>query len=145
MAQPEGAQSIYPAGKHRYKTVVDGCAMAARFRNSGLTVGEFVRQTGVSRRMVDYWTRRERELAHTMKDGFAEVTPAIEHVAVDVAPAAVAPVPERQPTPEPPKRALSPPPTIELRLPGGAAIVIGPGFDPAVLRAVVACLGSSPC
>lgn len=144
MAQPDATQPNHPAGKHRYKTVIDGCAMAARFRQSGLTVGAFVRQTGVSRRMVDYWTRRERELAHTVKDGFAEVTPAIEHVAVDAAPAAAA-VPERPPVQEPPLSAPSAPPLIELRLPGGAAIAIGPGFDPAVLRAVVACLSSSPC
>jgi hypothetical protein len=144
MVQPEAIPPNHPAGKHRYKTVIDGCAMAARFRQSGLTVGAFVRQTGVSRRMVDYWTRRERELARTVQEGFAEVTPAIEHVAVEAAPA-VAAVPECPPVQKPPLSAPSAPPSIELRLPGGAAIAIGPGFDPAVLRAVVACLGSSPC
>ena len=144
MAQPEAPQPNHPAGKHRYKTVIEGCAMAARFRQSGLTAGAFVRQTGVSRRMVDYWTRRERELAQTVNGGFAEMTPAIEHVAVDAA-AAPAAVPERPPVPAPPMRGPSAPSSIELRLPGGAAIAVGPGFDPVVLRAVVACLGSSPC
>lgn len=144
MAQLEATQPNHPAGKHRYKTVIDGCAMAARFRQSGLTVGAFVRQTGVSRRMVDYWTRRERELANAVKEGFAEVTPSIEHVAADAAPTLTA-IPEHPPAPVPLLHTPQVPPQIELRLPGGASISIGPGFDPAVLRAVVACLGSSPC
>lgn len=144
MPQLEAIHPNHPAGKHRYKSVIDGCAMAARFRQSGLTIGAFVRQTGVSRRMVDYWTRRERELANAVKDGFAEVTPAIEHVAIDAAPAPAA-VPEHHPAPAPPLHAPPVSPQIELRLPGDVSIAIGPGFDPAVLRAVVACLGSSPC
>lgn len=97
MAQPEAAQSNHPAGKHRYKTVVDGCAMAARFCQSCLTVGEIVQQTYISRRMVDNWTRRERALAHTLKDGLAEVTPAIGHFAVDAASDCGSP--ERPPVP----------------------------------------------
>ena len=145
----------HPWGKHRYKSVVDGCAMAAQYRRSGLTLGEFVRQTGVTRRMVEYWSRRERELAVSNQSDFVEVTPvavvpdrAEKPVTATVLLAApsVAPVEQEWAQPpaadQPPQPA--PQPSLEIRLPSGATIAVGARFDPALLRAVVGCL-AAPC
>jgi hypothetical protein len=88
MAQNEKSPK-HAWGKHRYTSVVDGCTMAAQYRRSGLTIGEFVRQTGVSRRMVLYWTQRERELATAVEAGFTEVTASLPAPAPPIA----APVP----------------------------------------------------
>ena len=145
----------HPWGKHRYKSVVEGCAMAAQYRRSGLTLGEFVRQTGVTRRMVEYWLRRERELAASNQTDFVEVTPTLvvpvspaETVSATtlLAPPSVAAVVPKQ---APQASAESPPspptqPSLEIRLPSGATIAVGASFDPVLLRAVVGCL-AAPC
>ena len=147
----------HPWGKHRYKSVIEGCAMAAQFRQSGLTLGQFVQQTGVTRRMVEYWLRRERELATTATSGFAEVTAVTtaESPAEEQIPSAMV-TPASPPPPEPVEAQLpatastlplveqvSVPKPLEIRLPGGVIIPVGPGFDADLLRDVVACLGAS--
>ena len=146
----------HPWGKHRYKSVVEGCAMAAQYRRSGLTLGEFVRQTGVTRRMVEYWSRRERELAANNHADFVEVTPTLvvpdcpaetvtatallsSSIVVPVEPEQVPPASVGSPPPPP-----STQPTLEIRLPSGATIAVGASFDPVLLRAVVGCL-AAPC
>lgn len=145
----------HPWGKHRYKSVVEGCAMAAQYRRSGLTLGEFARQTGVTRRMVEYWLRRERELAASNQSDFVEVTPAqvkpdassvtVTTMALLAPPVVVPAEPEQAPQatevpPAKPAVKLS----LEIRLPGGATIAVGASFDPVLLRAVVGCL-AAPC
>ena len=145
----------HPWGKRRYASVVEGCAMAAQFRRSGLTIGEFTRQTGVSRSMVLYWTQRERELAASAQAGFVEVTPAIEAVDTEaqaapvITPPAVIARSEPAKSPKAPSPAAPIPPpaaiaeaprSLVIRLPGGAVIVVDAGFDPSLLRAVVGCL-----
>ena len=169
MAQNEKSPK-HAWGKHRYTSVVDGCAMAAQYRRSGLTIGEFVRQTGVSRRMVLYWTQRERELATAVEAGFTEVTASLPAPAPPIAaplppavsscqpdgpampsteltssamPAAEAPPAAAAVAP----RALAAQPrhtAVEIRLPSGATIAVGRDFDPHTLRAVVGCL-VAPC
>jgi hypothetical protein len=167
---PESEKSSKHAwGKHRYTSVVEGCAMAAQYRRSGLTIGEFVRQTGVSRRMVLYWTQRERELAANVQAGFVEVTAAVPALAAEVAApdlrpdlpaepvrpalpnvepsswAVMVPVPSPVGMKAEPLASPAPSPSaVEIRLPGGATIAVGPGFDPQMLRAVVGCL-VAPC
>jgi hypothetical protein len=145
--------------------------MAAQYRRSGLTIGEFVRQTGVSRRMVLYWTQRERELAANVQAGFADVTAAIPAPSPVLAvaapeqqsPRASDPVQPVLPSVELPSptvmTAVTPPvvvtgeplaapssrqSAVEIRLPGGATIAVGRDFDPQTLRAVVGCL-VAPC
>jgi len=144
MSQSESTPPKHPAGKHRYKSVIDGCAMVAQFRRSGLTIGEFTRQTGISRRMVDYWTRRERELARTVSSGFVEVTPAIP-AAAPLALPAPAPSQAEPAVVAAPSRPATGSASIEIRLPGGPVIAVGADFDPGLLRAVIACLGSTSC
>jgi len=127
--------------------------MAAQFRRSGLTVGEFVRQTGVSRRMVLYWTQRERELASNVQAGFVDVTPALEADAtvlnadspVDAASEPPRPALPRLANPVPPSPTMVGSSSLEITLPRGAIIKVGPGFDPVLLRTVVSCLETSPC
>ena len=152
---PSDTSTKHPWGKHRYKSVVDGCAMAAQYRRSGLTLGEFVRQTGVTRRMVEYWSRRERELAASNQSNFVEVTPvavvpdrAEKPVTATVLLAApsgapVEPEQAQPPVAEPPLRPTTQP-SLEIRLPSGATIAVGASFDPVLLRAVVGCL-AAPC
>jgi hypothetical protein len=143
-----------PWGKHRYKSVIEGCAMAAQYRRSGLTLGEFVRQAGVTRRMVEYWSRRERELAARSQGDFVEVTPSQVVPARPaetmtemtlLAPPSVVPDEPEQASVEPPlSLPLPAQPSLEIRLPGGATIAVGVSFDPVLLRAVVGCL-AVPC
>lgn len=154
MAQNEKSPK-HAWGKHRYTSVVEGCAMAAQYRRSGLTIGEFVRQTGVSRRMVLYWTQRERELAATVEAGFTEVSATVPAPS----PAITAPEPPATGPSQPTQPGMSSTPAtvikplalptanhvpVEIRLPGGVVITVGPDFDPQTLRAVVGCL-VAPC
>ena len=50
-----------PQGKHFYRSVVGGVAMANEFLASRLGMSEFARQKGISYAMVKYWAKRARE------------------------------------------------------------------------------------
>ena len=118
-------------GRHRYRSVIEGCEMAAEFRRSGMTMAEFARQKGLSRRTVMYWHVRERELAQTTQAGFVELSG----------------------TPASPKALPAPPQStipseswsaIEIRMPNGAMLSVRSGFDAKLLRDVLAIIGG-PC
>lgn len=118
----------HPQGRRRYQNVVEGCAMAAEFRRSGLTVAEFSRQKGVSRKMIMYWAGRERELAASRPQELVQV------------PAVAAP----SPAPALPADAASfARAAIEVRLPNGVTIGVCVGFDASLLRDVVRALSAS--
>jgi hypothetical protein len=118
----------HPQGRHRYRNVIEGCAMAAEFRRSGLTVAEFSRQKGVSRKMILYWTGRERELAASRPQELVEVA------------AVSAPAPAAAP----PASTASTVAGLEVRLPNGIAIAVSSTFDASLLREVVRAL-AAPC
>ncbi len=109
----------------QYRSVVQGFELVAEFRRSGLSAGDYSRQCGVSRKSLNYWIGRSTALAHaavTSPQGFVEVTPPAN------------------------TQALIPAPTqpgsgsLEIRLPGGATIVVSASFDGALLRSVVKAL-----
>ena len=145
-------------GKHFYRSVVDGVAMANEFLASRLGMSEFARQKGISYATVKYWVKRARELsqaaASTPLSG-ASAVPA-ERGLVEVASVsasgdielstAVLSQPAQSVSPA---RTVPPsePPVIEVRLGSGVSIAVGSGFSPEVLRAVVACLAEHgrPC
>lgn len=143
----------HPPGKHRYRSVVEGMALANEFARSRQSISEFARQRGVSFNMVKYWSTRARRLAAASASDLvqvAQVTPSgdVERVAtsepaVRQPEAPVPPAPPRLPAPV----AVPPPssPTIEVRLPNGVSIGIGAGFSPQVLAQVIACVGGRPC
>lgn len=138
--------STFPPGKHRYRSVTDGVAMAQRFLSSGLSISAFARQYGVSARMVKYWSGRAQMLASAST---AEVTPSpplLEHVAT-VDDASMPPVPP--PAPEPPAHPAPPAPAdvgrIEIILPGGTRVVVEGSVPPALLRQAVHCLTGGQC
>ncbi len=135
---PAANQIFHPHGVHRYRSVVEGCAMAAEFRRSGLTVAAFARQQGVTRRMILYWASRESELAAAHRPQ--------ELVMVTAPTSAPAPSPTPTPTPTPavqPRRS-SADPIIELRLSDGSVALLRPGFDASLLRDVMRAL-AAPC
>jgi hypothetical protein len=141
MAEP----SSYPQGKHRYRSVAEGMAMAQAYLRSGLGQAEFARQHGVSLRMVKYWSGRARQLAvasETVAPPSA-VTPLLEHVG-NVEPGGVVRIGAETPAPpSPPPREAG---TIEVRLSRGLTIGVTPGFSPTLLRQIVACLdGDRAC
>lgn len=106
--------------------------MAADFRRSGLTVAEFAKQKGVTRKMIMYWTGRERELAASRPQELVRMpAPAPTSDAV-AAPAPSAPVPVQSNA------------AIELRFPGGLVATVHPGFDATLLREVIRAL-AAPC
>ncbi|MBA3587131.1 MAG: hypothetical protein H0X45_02260 [Planctomycetes bacterium] len=121
-------------GVHRYHSVVEGCAMAAKFRRSGLTVAEFSRQNGVTRKMILYWTGRERELAASHRPQELVRIPE--------------PSPSATPTPsvavaEHVRSPAASDQSIEVRLPSGAVLVVRAGFDASLLRELMRTLGAA--
>ncbi len=133
----------HPRGKHRYHSVVDGIELANDYERSRLPISEFARQRGVSFRMVKYWSTRARRLATSSSSDFVQVGAvtapmAVPQTAADrpALPALPAPI-TLSPTAEP----VAGPPTIEVRLPNGIRVAIGPGFSSEVLTQVIACLG----
>lgn len=143
MAEP----SSFPQGKHRYRSVAEGMAMAQAFLRSGLCQTEFARQHGITLRMVKYWSGRARQLAMASEAAVACPTPPLlEHVAGvddggrittnDDSPLPPVPVPIR----------CNGTAAIEVRLTRGLSIAVTPGFSPALLRQIVACLdGDESC
>lgn len=137
--------SLHPQGKHRYRNVADGMAMAQSFLRSGLGISAFARQYGVSARMVKYWSSRAQLLASASEAATAPSPPLLEHVA-SVDDEAIRPLPSSpSPSPEP-----SPPEgpvegRIEIILPGGTRLVVSGGVSPELLRQAVHCLTGGQC
>ncbi|MBN8523835.1 MAG: hypothetical protein J0M02_00720 [Planctomycetes bacterium] len=136
-------------GVHRYRNVTDGVAMANEYLSSRLSVSEFARQKGVSFKMVTYWCARARQLAAAASASAPPTRPGHlipigtidEHHAIIVG----QPPAEDQARSSPPPAAPPPPPSpIEVHLPSGVRVSVGPGFSPELLRSVIACLGQ-PC
>lgn len=137
-------------GVHRYRNVTDGVAMANEYLSSRLSVSEFARQKGVSFKMVKYWCARARQLAAAAS---ASTLPPIrpghlvpigtidENHSIIVA---QPPVENHVRSAPPPPTQPPPPSPIEVHLPGGVRVSVGPGFSPETLRSVIACLGQ-PC
>lgn len=130
-------------GVHRYRNVTEGVAMANEYLSSRLSMSEFARQKGVSFKMVKYWSTRARQLAasaqaaapapsgHLVPIGTMDDA----HGIVIAGSSATSPIPPPVP---------APPSPIEVHLPSGVRVSVGPGFSPELLRSVIACLGQ-PC
>ena len=89
-----------------------------RFPQAGLSVLDFCDQEGVSPAAFYAWKRRLRHPP---------------------------PAPEPAPTDFIPVRLVPPSPALELLLPSGLALRIGPDCEPALLRQVLPLLGVDPC
>jgi len=89
---------------------------------SGLTVEKWCQRHGTTPRQYGYW-RKKLGAAAKLR------TPPAKWVAVTVA--------ETPPAPPPPS-------SLTLRI-AGAEIPLQPGFDPALLRAIVEALGTPQC
>ena len=98
--------------------------MLQQWRRSGLSVRVFCAQQQVSEANFYAW---RRTLAH--RDAQA-----VAFVPVEV-------VPEPSPAPQPDHRTA---PGLELLLPEGRRLRIGPGFDAPTLRRLLAVLGQQP-
>jgi hypothetical protein len=131
----------HPAGKHRYRSVADGMAMAQAFLRSGLGVSAFARQYGASARMVKYWSTSAQMLAAT-SEAVAPPSPSLlEHVAsVDGASILPVPDPTAAPTPSAPD-----PGRMEIILPGGTRLVVSGSVPPELLRQAVQSLMGRAC
>lgn len=143
MAAPNDVQ--YPPGKHRYRTVTDGMAMAQSFLRSGLGISAFARQFGVSARMVKYWSSRAQMLASASEVAAAPSPPLLEHVASVDDEAIHSLPPPASPPPDP--LPLEAPATgrIDIILPSGTKLVVSGGVSPELLRQVVQCLMGGQC
>ncbi len=139
----------HPQGKQRYRSVVEGVALANEFYSSRMSMSEFARQRGVSVRMVTYWSSRARQLAAATASDLVQIaeidakggiTPVSQGMPALQAPAP-APVPMATPAPLP----VSGPTMIEVRLPNGVRLGVGAGFSPVALAQVIACLGGRSC
>jgi hypothetical protein len=97
----------------------------ARFAGSGLRPAEFCAAEGVSLPSFYSWKRRLNA---------ERGSPVAEQ------PADAPPGPRLLPV-----RLPSASPAVELVLPGGAVLRVGPGCDLAFVRALVAALGGEPC
>jgi len=145
----------HPQGKQRYRSVVEGVALANEFYSSRMSMSEFARQRGVSVRMVTYWSSRARQLAAATASDLVQIaeidakggiTPVSQGMPALPAPApapAPAPVPVPMATPAP--LPVSGPTMIEVRLPNGVRLGVGAGFSPVALAQVIACLGGRSC
>lgn len=137
-------------GVHRYRNVTDGVAMANEYLSSRLSVSEFARQKGVSFKMVKYWCARARQLAAAASASTPPPMRPCHLVPIGTIDENHAIIVSEQPTEEParpaaPPPAPPPPPSpIEVHLPSGVRVSVGPGFSPETLRSVIACLGQ-PC
>lgn len=89
---------------------------------SGLTVEKWCEQNGTTPRQYGYWRKK-------LGGAAKQRTPPGKWVAVTIA----------EPAPSP-----TPPCVLTVRI-AGAEIPLQPGFDPALLRAVVEALGAQPC
>ncbi len=96
----------------------------ARFPTAGLTTAQFCAAEGVSIASFYLWKRR---LAPTAPSALLS----------DAGP--------RTPPRLLPVRLPEPPPAVELVLPGGAVLRLGPGVDEATLRSLLRLLGVLPC
>jgi hypothetical protein len=109
----------------RYRTIVEGVALVSEYRRSGLSAGDFARERGVTRKSLNYWIGRVGALAHASSaaSAFVEVTPPPPRLASsESAPGATAGA------------------AIEVRLSGGASIIVSAGYDATLLRSVVQAL-----
>lgn len=116
--------------RKQYRSVVEGFELVAEYRRSGLSAGDFSQQRGVSRKSLNYWVGRATALAQAAvapATGFVEVTPPTAQPCLP-APASVS------------ASGLDPVCKLEIRLSGGASIVVATGFDAALLRSVVQAL-----
>lgn len=135
----------HPQGKHRYRSVADGMAMAQAYLRSGLGISAFARQYGASARMVKYWSTRAQMLAAASEATAPPRPPLLEHVA-SVEGESILPVssPSAVP-PEPPPSSAPDPGRIEITLPGGARLVVSGTVSPELLRHAVLCLTGRAC
>ncbi|MBV9542411.1 MAG: hypothetical protein JO167_14205 [Alphaproteobacteria bacterium] len=131
----------YQQGKHRYRSVAEGMAMAQAYLRSGQGMSQFARENGITQRMVMYWSTRARQLASASETATAQPVspPLLEHVgSVDERGCITTP----EAAPAAPKKEAA----IEVRLSNGARIAVKAGFSPARLRQVIACLeGGGAC
>ncbi len=135
----------HPPGKHRYRSVTDGVAMAQAFIDSGLGISAFARQYGVSARMVKYWSSRAQMLATASEATAASSPPLLEHVAsVDGETMLPLPCPATS-QPEPQPSVVPEPGRIEITMPGGTRLVVTGSVSPVLLRQAVLCLSGGPC
>ena len=95
-----------------------------RFARSGLSPAQFCAAEGLALPSFYAWKRR---LAATHGDG------------------PMAPASDKQPGPRLLPVCLQPAAALELVLPGGAVLRIGPGCDLALVRSLLEALGGLPC
>lgn len=137
------AEAPHPQGKHRYRSVAEGMAMAQAYLRSGLGQAEFARQHGITLRMVKYWSGRARQLAVASETATAPTpTPLLEHIGhVEAESVVTISAVAKSATPVP-----RDPATIEVRLARGLTVAVTAGFSPVLLRQIVACLdGDRSC
>ena len=135
----------HPPGKHRYRSVADGMAMAQAFLRSGLGISAFARQYGASARMVKYWSTRAQMLAAASEAAAPPHAPLLEHVASIDGETILPASPSTAVPPEPPQPSEPDPGRIEITLPGGARLVVSGTVSPELLRHAVQCLTGRAC
>lgn len=132
-------------GKHRYRSVADGMAMAQAFLRSGLGISAFARQYGASARMVKYWSTRAQMLAAASEAAAPQSPPLLEHVA-SVDGASILPVSSSTTAaPESPQPSVPDPGRIEITLPSGTRLVVSGSVPPELLRQAVQSLMGRAC
>lgn len=141
-------QIIPRHGVHRYRSVTEGMAMANEYLSSRLSMSEFARQKGVSFKMVKYWSARARQLAaeaSASASSPARSSSLVPIGTIDENNAIIVSQPPAQAETAPAslRSSSAPPSPIEVHLPGGVRVAVGPGFSPEILRSVIACLGQS--
>lgn len=136
------------------RTIVEGMRLVADLEQSGLTQAAYARRHGVSDKSMSYWVRRVRTLrmsAHGLPSAPApRPAPSLVHIANLGPEGAITPVRDPSPVPmtmtepvAPRLPRVSPGVGIEIRC-GNRSLVVGPGFDRALLGEVVRFLEELP-
>ena len=140
-----------PAGN---RTIVDGMRLVGDFEQSGLSQAAYGRLHGVSDKLMSYWVRRVRGLRLSAECSPAARStcppPALVHVA-DLGPeGAVSPIRAASSAAStvavpsaPVLQRVAPGVGIEIRC-GSRSLMVGPGFDRALLGEVIRFLEGLP-
>ena len=136
------------------RTIIEGMRLVADFEQSGLIQAAYARQVGLSDKVMSYWVRRVRSLrlsAQATSPAAASPPPtALVHVADMRSDGVITPV--RAPPPAAPAVAIPAAPRlqrmahgigIEVRC-GNRSLLVGPGFDRALLRELIQVLEELP-
>jgi len=130
---------------HPHRSVVDGLRLVADFQQSGMSQAAFAHARGMSDKVVSYWVRRVRALKSASQVPVSR-SPELVHVADVDGRGHVSPVESVVPRPVIPSQPLprvAPVVGIEVRC-GGRSLVVGPGFDRALLMDLVQTLEGLP-